>query len=511
MALAALRTAAAGGADPQQTTAQGFWGQFTACLVSAGWTLAYTYAAGSAWAQSTGYALHDIVSANGNLYQAIQAGTSAAVGTGPSSNGQSIADNTVIWRFLSSATADNRVYSSNGESGNEVLWLSVNWTSTNFNFYFYQYFDTATGVGYNKVGPSQSSVTQFTFTAGNSHDYVIVADKDGFAAVTRNVTTNAKNLIVGGNVRRSHTVNPNFFVSNGAVTVGAQKTFNFSSGDPIAAGYKVGDPIMVVSQQTTGPALEIIPVYSAYITALTTSSITVDYAEEATDAGALVGADPMPFHYFNPTIGSDPGVNAVILYTGNTFIKWKTSGPTNIFQLATARAGFGCDAPGKNLAGTTPGPTVDPNRRTERVHITELTVYQGNAWSPEANEARGTTKHFYFNPRTSDAAWAIGRTNKEVTNYDFVTFPISFPSSGARFVIGPIAISGSSNYTVQWDLNGSDYFVEGEVYEAGLLPAGDRLSSTASSMSPVGDVVPFDSPDPISPAGGGSGFNSGFN
>lgn len=53
----------------------------------------------TAWAISTYYALGQRVTANGNIYQATTAGTSAGAGTGPSGSGGAIADNTVVWAF----------------------------------------------------------------------------------------------------------------------------------------------------------------------------------------------------------------------------------------------------------------------------------------------------------------------------------------------------------------------------------------------------------------------------
>lgn len=52
------------------------------------------------WAGNTGYAVDVVVNANGNSYQAIIAGFSAGVGTGPSGTGNAIVDNTVTWRYL---------------------------------------------------------------------------------------------------------------------------------------------------------------------------------------------------------------------------------------------------------------------------------------------------------------------------------------------------------------------------------------------------------------------------
>lgn len=52
------------------------------------------------WTTNVGYGLRSCVRANGNVYVCIQAGASAASGTGPSGTGSSIVDNACKWRYL---------------------------------------------------------------------------------------------------------------------------------------------------------------------------------------------------------------------------------------------------------------------------------------------------------------------------------------------------------------------------------------------------------------------------
>lgn len=53
----------------------------------------------AAWAASTAYALNAVVSANGAVYKATAAGTSASTGSGPSGTGAAITDGTVTWAY----------------------------------------------------------------------------------------------------------------------------------------------------------------------------------------------------------------------------------------------------------------------------------------------------------------------------------------------------------------------------------------------------------------------------
>lgn len=490
MATAVTRTAAAGGTDAQQTSAQGFWNQFTATLVAAGWTA------------------------------------------------------------LDTITSQDIVYTSVGESGNEKLYVRAQWATTNFNVFHYQFWDSTGHAGYNRIGPATSSATQFTFTGGNSLDYIIVATLDSFAAVTRDTTSNNRRLIVGGNIRRASWVNSSFFTSNGSVSSGANAVFNFSSGNPVAAGYKVGDPVMVISQQTSGPAAGVIPVYSAYITALTTSSITIDFAEANTDAGAFIGTDPMPFFFFTNTANTDPGVSTNYVYQGNVFIKYQGNGPSNIYQQGTADLGFVSAILSKGIQNTSAEQAVlDPNNRTSRVLLSDGLI---NATFGSSDEQRGAVPLFYFNPRTSDAVWAIARTSKQATNQDLVTFPLTMPATGARFAIGPIPTSGSSNYTIDLYNQDSDTWIEGEVtyiiwpgadkngfavetdgknghpFQADTVSNNDDVSQilaavyspleteqsdkvgSQSTLTPSGESQPFDSLATTTTSTS-NGFNPGFN
>lgn len=65
-----------------------------------------------AWAPNTAFAVGDNVEfqdARNAVYRAVQAGTSAANGTGPSGTGDSIADGTVRWRWINAAAINGKV------------------------------------------------------------------------------------------------------------------------------------------------------------------------------------------------------------------------------------------------------------------------------------------------------------------------------------------------------------------------------------------------------------------
>lgn len=75
---------------------------------------------GGAWAESTTYAINSTVSANGNAYQCMTAGTSASSGTGPGGIGANIVDGTAAWTYLSIANGDINFSSTAFTTGSTV-------------------------------------------------------------------------------------------------------------------------------------------------------------------------------------------------------------------------------------------------------------------------------------------------------------------------------------------------------------------------------------------------------
>jgi hypothetical protein len=65
-------------------------------------------ASSPAWAISTVYALNALVFNGDRLYRATTGGTSAGSGTGPSGTGSGIADNSVIWQYVSTPNTRNQ-------------------------------------------------------------------------------------------------------------------------------------------------------------------------------------------------------------------------------------------------------------------------------------------------------------------------------------------------------------------------------------------------------------------
>jgi hypothetical protein len=493
MALVVKRTAAAGGADATQTSAAGVWGVVDALLLAAGWTVLFDYSSGIlTWIPSVVlpptpslYFVGDIIENLGNRYQCISSGAAASSGTGPSGTSQSIADGSVIWRFMTSAGVGDKVYTSTGESGNERLFVRVNHSivsSTPYvNMYFYQYFDSGTKFGYNRIGPGTGSLTQYSYTAGNTVNYVMVADKDSFQCFT-NDNVNVRRMFGGGRLNRWHEVIATHFTSNATVTAGLSATYNFSSGNPIASGYKIGDRVFVVSQQANAgsPYDGLIPVFSAVITALTTSSITVDNAKETTTAGAFIGADPQCQFCWTNSALVDPIANANAVFCS---YRWDNT----VTNLWSGAGELGIPHPGGGGGLITQAPAeMDPNARTGFVHIGEITL------NSNGNEILGILPKYFSNPRTSDALWSIGRSVRETTNYDYVTFPQNTlsPSGQRRSLIGPIATSGGSNYSVFIQRVTADTLLEAEIEEAASPTGTDRgISRTHGSGFDKGEAI----------------------
>lgn len=61
------------------------------------------------WTSKTTYAAGALVKANGRVFKATKAGTSAASGQGPNSNGSTIADGSVIWEFRCADQCDAKI------------------------------------------------------------------------------------------------------------------------------------------------------------------------------------------------------------------------------------------------------------------------------------------------------------------------------------------------------------------------------------------------------------------
>lgn len=476
MALVGKRTAAAGGADGTVTTINGIVGVIDSALTTAGWTVT-AIPAGSAWVPTTvlppftsTYGIGTIVTNAGNRYQCIQSGN-AGTGAGPTGTGLVITDGTCQWRFLTKSGDTDNIYQSTGESGTEKLYMRVyaqTASGASVNITHYQYWDGT--FGYNRIGPNANAVSQHTFTAGNTQNYALVADKDNFMSIW-NDNVNARRVIGGGMLNRTPGTIATFFISNGTVTSGANKTYTFASGNPIASGYKLGDRVFVVSQQASGadPYSSTIPLFAAKITALTTSSMTIDNAIESTNAGALIGADPMPLWFLNNS------VNLALNSGSYAYTNYRYAPELgNLYTAGTAELGYLYNGTGRSLV-TAASADIDPNNRTSRVVMSE------NVFVNAGNEISGIFPKYFSNPRTTDALWAIGRSTKEASNFDYVTFPANTasPASQIREMIGPFAISGSAGFTIDFYKVNSDTWIQAEIH--------DNITSTHPGLS----LIPF--------------------
>lgn len=466
MALTAKRTTAAGGTDTAPTTTAGVWTAIDALLIAAGWTAIFDFSTGlSTWAVSTAFSVGQRVETNGFRYQCIGAGTSLGTGTGPTGTAQAITDGTVTWRYLSSAGVSDKCYKSTGESGSETIFVRVAATTTTaINTFHYQYFNSSLGFGYNGIWAGGSAGTinysQFSFTNGNAVNYIMVADKDNFVCATVD-SANSKWFIAGGHLKRNPNTNQNTFATTGTVVAGANRTITVASGNPVTAGYVVGDRVFVVAQEGSSPTNEQIPCYAAIITALTSTTITIDQAQESTATGALIGADPRPMFYIQNTVGGDPvsASFAFVLYRWNKdVVNLWVSAPT-----ASGHQGYPNAANGIPML-TTAAAELDPDNRTGRVKQGEIAFLWANLNGVNnTSEYCGIIPKLYANPRTTDALWAVGRSVKEVSNFDYVAVPISPPSTGRRLMVGPVAVGGSSNFSIDLYTIGGDTLVEADL------------------------------------------------
>lgn len=493
MALAERRTAAAGGAQATVSTAAGVWTELTTAMVNAGWTVFADLSGAGNWPNwiastvlppvSQNYSFGDRVTNAGNRYMCIVGGT-AGTGAGPTATSVQT-EGTVTWEFVSASTANDVYYTSTGESGTDKLYCRVTQYSTFVNVTLYQYVSGTSFMGFNRVNLARTSgmsanqkAQQFNYSGATTINFAIIADKDSVCAVTVD-QTNAKRVIMFGNMRRWVDVNPNTFVSNGAVTAGLNKTFTFSSGNPIAAGYKLGDPIMIVSQETSTASNMVIPLHSSKITALTTNSITVKEVKESVAAGALIGQDPMPYFYlYNQATSGNPGT------TGNPICVHNIhdENVTNLWSSAkaTAEAGY--------LTDNAPIPVrdssfaeLDPNNRTGYFQLISQLVKFSNI---DVGQHRGFIPKFYHWHTAANNQWVIAKEIRTSPTKDWIFVRDTPPSTGPAWIFGPFnATTATVNFQTfdlvnDWGYRECDLFPE-------RPHTVDRLLSGAVNAGPI--------------------------
>lgn len=551
MALAERRTAASGGVQATVSNAAGVWTEITTAMLAAGWTLLTDLTSSAQWPNwvptivlppvPSVYSFGNRVTNAGNRYVCLVGGT-ASSGAGPTST-TTQTEGTVTWEYVSASTANDAFYESTGESGVEKIIVRVQQYSTFVNIFFYQY--ESSGTGFNRINAARTAsmaanqkTQQFNFTGATTINFAIIADKDSVCAVTVD-QANVKKTIMFGNVVRHHDVSHISFVSNATVTAGLDKTFNFASGDPIAAGYKVGDPVMIVSQETSTASNFQIPLCSSKITALTTSSITVKEVKETVQAGALIGHDPMPFFCVN---SGSAGGNPVSMGMHNLNDELATNIWLTVGEVGYSPAGV---VPVRDTSVA----EMDPNNRTGYQQlISQILVFGGGAsqvsyrgripkfyhWNTQANnqwtravQVRTTAKDWIFvrdTPPSTGPAWVFGPFTATTATVSFQVF--DFVTDWGYREVMPLESNNTSHRTTsigQGTLDENRYHVvdpygdneEGIEWTTRTVGGESFADSNGNSRWFLGNLItvepyPFDS-STATRGGTSNGFNSGFN
>ena len=149
----------------------------------------------------------------------------------------------------------------------------------------------------NVAGQPSASVNCLTLVASTTYEYAAVCDLDGICIVaTPSATANGLRWLWCGNLQfpsRRAT-----FTTTGTVANGSSVVIGLS-GNPIAAGYQMGDVMMLAGQQAGGATATLGDLVAFKIVGITTTSVTAETIGglSATLAiGALVGEHPQPYH-----------------------------------------------------------------------------------------------------------------------------------------------------------------------------------------------------------------------
>lgn len=278
-----------------------------------------------------------------------------------------------VWYDGNSAPTYLRVYKSTGNSGKDAIFIRIQ--SPNNGTLIHrsgQYSNASNGNLYNSVRTTSNMVpTSSTWTTG-TYDYFVMADLDSVMAY---FTTGSTTYIIwNGNLARSPEGNANNLFSSNSETAGTFVTIETTTS-PIDAGYAVGQYVTIGAQEVPGSDTDggTLPCHMAIITAITSSSITVDRLLSNIAAGAIIGQDPLPY------ASSTGNGNAIgDLYCGN----WHDYSLSNMYTSG----GYNITNTNRITAGT-----VNPNLRKWRAAIEQPQLYYGN------NEFRGyLSKMFLF-------------------------------------------------------------------------------------------------------------------
>jgi hypothetical protein len=390
--LTSKRTAAAGGSDAQVNTVAGIWAVVRDTLLAAGWTS------------------HDVITLN-----------------------------------------SDQVLTSTGETGKEKVFFRLRISSSNnIRFEFYQYWDATGHVGYNKLGgyffagaTGGSNGTggeyynyfDWVNLAANNHDYVVVADRDGFAAYFRNTTTSTAYLQNGGIMRRMRADRKDSVLSTTAMSAGTNVTVT-TDVDLQGLGYQVYDKINVVAQQTTTIGTntaqgtqQIIPCFTTYIEAFPTSNqVTLRTVPSAVSVGARLGYYPMPI-YMLATYGTNRNpFTATTTEYNIRMLKTFSMSPdgTQGFPTGTTVAHNGFEGRFSVIHDDT---VHDPNARTGRTGMSRPRI-----WYPLSQTAVMGYSHLLYYLHRTVSLFDTPRTYKTTPNKDYVAV-----SSTAFMALGPVA------------------------------------------------------------------------
>ena len=151
----------------------------------------------------------------------------------------------------------------------------------------------------NSAGQPSDSVNCLTLVASTTYEYAAVVDKDGVCIVaTPSATANGLRWLWCGNLqvpnRRAN------FTTTGTVANGNNVVIGLS-GNPIAAGYVVGDVLMLAGQEAGGGTATLGDLVAFRVVDISTTSVTAEYIgglSKTVSIGALVGEQPQPYHGF---------------------------------------------------------------------------------------------------------------------------------------------------------------------------------------------------------------------
>lgn len=147
------------------------------------------------------------------------------------------------------------------------------------------------------AGQPSQSINCLSLAASTTYQYAAVCDKDGICIVaTPSGTTNGLRWLWCGVAQRVN--GRSTFTTTGTVANGTNVSIGLS-GNPITAGYQVGDALILAGQQVGVGTATLGDLVAFRIQAMTTSTITAEYIgglSQTLSSGALVGEAPQPYH-----------------------------------------------------------------------------------------------------------------------------------------------------------------------------------------------------------------------